>query len=181
MLTVGALGMSGCANIVSGALSAMRASSEQAAEDANQKPQMTQLQLREMQTREYESGTTDKILPVALAVLQDEGYVVGNTDAQLGLLTASKQLHEKDVDDSGTAFLKGFFGMGTISSEEWSTIEANVQVSPFGERVRVRMSARLAAISTTGNTNYEQITEADFYRNFFTNLEKGLFIEREGI
>ena len=75
--------------------------------------------------------------------------------------------------------MKGFFGMGMISTEEWSTIETNVTVTLFGDKVRVRMAARLSAMSTSGATQYEQITEPEFYQNFFTTMEKGLFIERE--
>ena len=178
-LLAAVLNVSGCANVVSGALTSMRADAERNAEAAKQKPELTQLQIRELQTREYDSATKARILPVAIAVLQDGGYVIGNANAELGLLSASKQLHKKDVDDAGTAFMKGFFGMGMISTEEWSTIETNVTVTLFGDKVRVRMAARLSAMSTSGATQYEQITEPEFYQNFFTTMEKGLFIERE--
>ena len=178
------LSTTGCANIASGAITAMRAESERNAEAAKKKPELTQLQIREMQSREYESTVKERILPVAVAVLQDQGYVIGDANAELGLLSAQMRLHEKNVDDSQTAFMKGFFGMGLVSEEKWSTILVNTTVTPFGDKVRVRFAGRLSAMGfgmSGSNTEEEQITEPEFYREFFTALEKGIFIEQEGL
>ena len=185
LLSIGAILITtGCANIASGALTAMRADSERSAEEAKKKPEMTQLQIRQMQTREYEATVKERILPVAVAVLQDQGYVISDANAELGLLSASMRLHEKDVDDSQTAFMKGFFGMGMISEEKWSTILVNTTVTPFGDKVRVRYAGRLSAMGfgMSGTASEEeQITDPEFYRKFFVALEKGIFIEREGL
>ncbi|MCB2054878.1 MAG: hypothetical protein KDE35_11635 [Geminicoccaceae bacterium] len=173
--------LGGCGNVVSGTMAAMRADSERSEEESKKKPELTQLQIREMQTREYETDDTKQIQRVALAVLQDDGFVVANANTELGLLSASKNLHEKQVDDASTAFFKGFLGFWSISTEEWSNIETTLTVNPFGSRTRVRLSARLTAAGSDGSSNYEAITEPEFYQDFFTKLEKGLFIEREQI
>lgn len=175
------LGLGGCANAVMGAMTAMQADAERSQVEANKKPELTQLQTRELQTRRYDATDTTNILKVALAVLQDDGFVVTNANSDLGLLSASMNLHEKQVDDAGTAFMKGFFGIGVVSTQKWSTVESTVTVTPFGDETRVRMSARLSAISTNGGTQYQALTEPEFYQAFFTKLEKGLFIEREGL
>lgn len=183
-LVGGLLSATGCANIASGAITAMRAESERNAEEAKKKPELTQLQIREMQTREYEATVKARILPVAVAVLQDQGYVISDANAELGLLSAQMRLHEKNVDDSQTAFMKGFFGMGMVSEEKWSTILVNTTVTPFGDKVRVRFAGRLSAMGfgmSGSNTEEEQIREPEFYREFFTALEKGIFIEQEGL
>ena len=101
--------LSGCANLVTGALAMRKADSEQAKKDASQKPQLTQLQTRQLQTRNYQTEDTKIILQTALAVLQDDGFVVQNANVDLGLLAASKSLQDINVDSSGKAFLKGFF------------------------------------------------------------------------
>lgn len=184
MMLFMAIVSSGCANVVSGALTSMRAESERSAEEAKKKPEMTQLQIRQMQTREYEATVKERILPVAVAVLQDQGFVISDANEGLGLLSASMRLHEKNVDDSQTAFLKGFFGMGMISEEKWSTILVNVTVTTFGEKVRVRYAGRLSSMGfgmSGGNSEEEQITDPTFYREFFVALEKGIFIEQEGL
>ena len=187
-LLIVAVGTSGCLYgaeyVVGGAIAASRANKERAAQQANKKPQMTQLQKRQLQTREYETVEKNRILEVAVQVLQDDGFVISNANTELGLLSASKELHKRDVDDAGNAFVKGMFSMGaaSVSSDEFSAIETNLTVTSFGdERVRARMAARLSKTSTTGQIRYEQITEAKFYQDFFTQLEKGIFIEQEGL
>ncbi len=171
----------GCANLALGGLAAMQANSRKAAIERNKKPELTQLQIRQMQTRQIPAGDVKKVLTVALAVLQDDGFSVQNANTELGLLSASKQLHEEDVDEASTAFAKGFMGsMGGVSRHTFTSIEATVTVAAFGEETRVRMSARLAQ-SGGGNIRYEAVTEPEYYQAFFTKLEKGLFIEREKI
>ena len=178
--------LSGCANLVTGALAMRKADSEQAKKDASQKPQLTQLQTRQLQTRNYQTEDTKIILQTALAVLQDDGFVVQNANVDLGLLAASKSLQDINVDSSGKAFLKGFFGFGgSVSTKEFSTVETTVTVTLFGKETRVRLSARLSSVefgSAAGsNTKYEAITEAEFYQAFFSKLEKGIFIEQQNL
>lgn len=182
-ITMIGVSMNGCAQAVMGAMAAAKAAEEQRKEDAKKKPEMTQLQIRKMQTREWDVMDKNKIMSVALAVLQDDGFVVANANVDVGLLAAHKDLFKKDVDDTGTAFAKGFFGLGySVSESTYSRIEASLTVTPFGQKTRVRMSARLAETSTAGfnaDVTRQAITEAKFYQEFFTKLEKGLFIERE--
>ena len=173
---------SGCAAaLLGGAISASQASRDRAREEAKKGPELTQLQMRELQTREWDITDKEKILSVSVAVLSDDGYVIQNANTDLGLLSASKELYEREVDDSGSAFLKGALG-GNYSAETSSrTIEVNITVVPFGEQTRVRMVARLSEVSTSTGVTKKIITDAEFYQNFFTKIEKGLFIEREGL
>ncbi len=70
----------------------------------------------------------------------------------------------------------------SVSESTYSRVEATLTLTPFGEKTRVRLSARLAETSTSGfnaDVTHEAITEAKFHQDFFVKLEKGLFIERE--
>lgn len=171
----------GCATMLaSGAISAAQANRERSKQEAKKKPEMTQLQMRQLQTRQWDITDKAKILSVSVAVLSDDGYVIENANTDLGLLSANKKLHEKEVDDAGAAFLKGAFGGSYGAAESFTTIKVNVTVAPFGEQTRVRMVAQLSQASSDGYLE-EIITDAEFYQQFFTKLEKGLFIEREGL
>ena len=181
LTVVACMMLAGCGNVVSGTMAAFKADSDRSAEEAKKKPELTQLQIREMQTRTYEGADTMQVQRVALAVLQDDGFVVTNANTDLGLLSASKNLHDKQVDDTGTAFIKGFIGFWNISSEEWSDIESTLTVTSFGKDTRVRLSARLTATSSDGGATFEAITDPEFYQTFFTKLEQGLFIERQAL
>ena len=116
-------------------------------------------------------------------MLQGDGFVISNANTDLGLLSASKDLHNREVDDAGTAFVKGMLTLGSsnISTDEFSAFETNLTVTQFGEKVRTRMAARLSRTSTGGKIQYEQVTDAKFYQEFFTQLEKGIFIDQEGL
>ena len=85
-LLVVAVGTSGCLYgaeyVVGGAISAARAERERSRLAANQKPEMTQLQRRQLQTREYEAVEKTRILEVAVQVLQDDGFVISNAKWQ---------------------------------------------------------------------------------------------------
>ncbi len=154
---------------------------KQAQAQQSKKPQLTQLQKRELQTREYEDVERTSILAVAIQVLQDDEFVITNANETLGLLSASKQLHNREVDDSSTAFWKGVRGDSRVIHDEDSSFGANLTVTQFGEMVRVRMAATIQYHNTDGARRVEQVTEPQFYQHFFAQLEKGIFLEQEGI
>jgi hypothetical protein len=62
----------------------------------------TQLEIREIQTRSYDTPDTKMVMKAVLNVLQDEGYNIKNAETELGLLTASKEI---DIEDKTQAAL----------------------------------------------------------------------------
>lgn len=68
-------------------------------------PQITQLQARAIQTRNYEGLDQKAVLKTVLNVLQDEGFIVHYGDVELGLLNASKELVETTKTDFGVSTL----------------------------------------------------------------------------
>ena len=160
-------------------ISAQNKAKQAQAQQGPKKPQLTQLQKRQLQTREYEDVERTRILSVAVQVLQDDEFVIGNANEVLGLLSASKQLHNRTVDDD--AFMKGVLGNSQVVHDENSSFGANLTVTQFGDMVRVRLAATLNYSNTDGARRVEQVTEPQFYQHFFSQLEKGIFIEQEGI
>lgn len=71
------------------------------------KPQQTQLQIREFQTRTYETKDTKMVMKAMLNVLQDDGFIVKNANVDLGLITATKEL---DVENKGAALFAALLG-----------------------------------------------------------------------
>ncbi len=49
-------------------------------------PQKTQLQIREFQTRSYETKDAKMVMKSLLNVLQDDGFIVKNANVELGLI-----------------------------------------------------------------------------------------------
>ncbi len=52
----------------------------------------TQLQLREFQTRSYDTDDTEMIMKAMVNVLQDDGFAIQNANVDLGLITATKEM-----------------------------------------------------------------------------------------
>ena len=139
-------------------------------------PQMTQLQKRQLQQRTYESIEKSRILSVSLAVLQDDGFIVTNSDTELGVLTMTKSKTEQGT----TTYAAGLFYNVSLPSTEYQNIQANLSATPWGEKIRVRISASFMKTGTTG-LDSDELLEPGFYRNFFAKLEKGIFIDQEGL
>ena len=151
------------------------------AQQTPKQPQLTQLQRRQLQTREYEDIERDRVLSIAVQVLQDDEFIIENANEVLGLLSASKALYTREVDDSSTAFWKGVRGDTKVVHDENTAFGANLTVTQHGTMVRARMAATIHYSNSDGTRRVQQVTEPQFYQHFFSQLEKGIFIEQEGI
>lgn len=153
-------------------------------------PQITQLQARAIQTRDYEGLDQKSIIKTVLNVLQDEGFIVQYGDIELGLLNASKILVENDRTNFAGQFV-GSLGNTNAFPNAVSTIEATANISEFGKRTKVRMNFQRKVVgeipSFFGNSNNErivdvnQINDPKFYQEFFVKVDKGLFIQKLGL
>ena len=62
-----------------------------------------------------------------------------------------------------------------------ATLDATANVSTHGDRVRVRINFQRRLIDVRGVVTVTQVTDAKGYQEFFAKLDKGLFLEREGL
>lgn len=139
------------------------------------KPKPTQLQVREYQTRAYDTKNVKMVMKAVLNVLQDEGFIVKNADSDLGFISATKET------DLGSSIL--VWG-GTETSEsryrKTSVIETTANISEFGDQCRVRVNFIKKILDNTGATmDVDQITDAQFYQDFFSKVDKGIFLQKE--
>lgn len=63
---------------------------------------ITQLQKREIQTREFDTTNSKLVMKSMMNVLQDEGFIIKNAVMDLGLLSAEKNI---DVENKTRAVL----------------------------------------------------------------------------
>ncbi len=139
------------------------------------KPQQTQLQIREYQTRAFDTKNTKLVMKAVLGVLQDEGFIVKNADSDLGFISASKE-----TDLGGAPIFWGTKDSEPARYRKTSVIETTANVSEFGSQCRVRMNFMKKILDNTGATmEVDQITDAKFYQDFFSKVDKGLFLQKE--
>lgn len=102
----------------------------------------SQVELRQMQTRDYDTLDKRGTLRAVVATLQDLGFVIDRADYDLATISATKL---QDYEIRMTV---------TVRERE-------------GKRLAVRASARF---------NEEPITDPNAYQDFFTTLDKAMFL-----
>ena len=108
----------------------------------------SQVQLRSIQSRAFDTTDKDKTLRAVIATLQDLGLIIEKADSALGLVTATKQ----DMR------------LGT-----WQSLKMTVSVRQRGETqvlVRANIEHKLKPVTTP-----------EPYQQFFTSLEKSMFLQ----
>lgn len=102
----------------------------------------SQVQLRSIQTRAFDTTDKEKTLRTVIATLQDLEFVIDKADATLGTVSATKLKHY--------------------------ALRITVTVRPRGEtQLLVRVNAQY---------NVTPITDPEPYQQFFTALEKAMFL-----
>ena len=159
------------------------------------RPPKTQLEIRQIQTREYETRDMKLVMKALVNVLQDDGFIIRNAVVDLGLVTATKELEVRPVASSGGMLGGLFFGGGGYPGGYgggWgapapskpitvnSIIEASANVSEFGKLVRVRVNFQKKTVDNRGGTvDVRQLEDARFYQDFFSKVDKGIYLQRE--
>ncbi len=143
------------------------------------KPPKTQLEIREFQTRDFDTKDGKLVIKALLNTLQDDGFTIKNADAELGFLSATKEI---DLG-GGPGFT---WNWGTNTPKEpprWrklKVIDATANVTGFGIKTRVRVSFQEKILDNMGAVmEAHQIDDPQFYQDFFVKVDKGIFLQKE--
>ncbi len=111
----------------------------------------SQVQLRSIQSRAFDTTDKEKTMRAIIATLQDLGFMLDRADYTLGVVTASKARAD------------------SVQMQVYASLRITVTVRPRGEKqLLVRASAEYLR---------NPVTEARPYQNFFNSLEKAMFLE----
>ena len=138
-------------------------------------PVRTALETREIQTRNFETHNTKLVMKAVLNALQDEGFITKNAVVDLGLITATKEV---DTQNNSSAI----FGTLLMGSEAiWqkaSIMEATINISEFGKQTRVRVSFHRKLLDNRGGImSVAEVSDPLAYQDFFSNIDKSIFIQ----
>lgn len=131
------------------------------------KEEFTALELRQMQTRTYEVSDKKQLMEAIVNVLQDRGYLVEESNYSLGVISGYKECKEKR-----------FLG------HRYVRYETSVQLNDFSNKnYKVRTNFIKKKIDLYGNpaSMIDIKNPEEIYGEFFSQLDKSLFIEKEGI
>lgn len=140
-------------------------------------PQQSQLEIREYQTRMFDTANEKQVMKALVGALQDDGFVISQANTDLGLLTAQKEIN---VRNAGTALLATLLAGNDATYQNNATMEATANVSAFGKQTRVRLNVVQKIMDNKGGVmDVQPISDQKFYQDFFETVSKSLFIQRE--
>jgi PBP1b-binding outer membrane lipoprotein LpoB len=140
---------------------------------------LTQLQIREIQSRDFDTANTKLVMKSIMNVLQDEGYIIKNAVVDLGLINAEKTIN---VEDTTTAILMVLCANSNARWDKHAILEASANVSEFGSTTRVRINFQTKTLDNYGcPKNVVTIKDPRIYQYFFEKVSKGIFIQEQNI
>jgi hypothetical protein len=139
---------------------------------------ITQLQVREMQTRDIDTSDMKLVIKSMMNVLQDEGFIIKNVVPEAGLLCA-----EKNVDTENIALAILSSSMNRNARWEKQQIrEASANISEFGTKTRIRINFQNKILDNEGQLRgVKSVTDPKVYQDFFEKVSKGIFIQEQNI
>jgi hypothetical protein len=147
------------------------------------------LELRQAQSRSFETADSRLVLKAALNVLQDEGFVIRHADAELGLVTAVMEWRSGQPSP-GLRALKWVAALPTWGASlllptgrtEFTAIEANLNVTAEAVRTRVRISLVSKVTDKDGAVrSVRPVDDPLAYQKLLAGLDKAVFLEKEGL
>jgi hypothetical protein len=157
-------------------------------ESALSRGPQTPLELREAQSRTFDSADPRLVLKAALNVLQDEGYAIREANAELGLVTGVMEWRSRQPSQ-GLKVLKWVAALPTYGASlllptgkaEFSAVEANVNVTPDAAGTRVRISLVSKVTDKDGAVrSVRSIDDPLVYQTLLARLDKAIYLQKEG-
>ncbi len=142
-------------------------------------PPMSQMQIREMQTRNYDGKNNIATMKAVINALQDDGFIVKNADKDLGFIQATKEL---DIEDGSERFTSTFFNGAQARWRKNVITECSANLSGMGNSTKIRIIFQSKTLDNMGNPiDIQQVNDLKYYQEFFAKVDKSLFIEKQGL
>ncbi len=145
---------------------------------------VTPMGVREMQTRSFDNVDTHAAMKAAIDMLQDGGFTIERTDADLGLIVGTQAVVRKPsgglraLKYVGAAFTYGLVGL--IPLNKTDELQASVNVTGIDDNsVRVRISIHRRMLDKNGRLKTaDPLTEGLLYQDLFELLGRSLFVNQ---
>ena len=153
------------------------------------------LENRALQTRKYQTLEEKDLLSASAAVLQDLGFNLDESETDLGVIVGSKTRDATDATQiAATVFLAvlqgvaaaygGGAGQPPPAVDETQVIRASLVTRPSESEGSslVRVTFQRTVWNTDGViSRVEAINEPQIYQDFFSRLNKAIFLEGQKI
>lgn len=143
------------------------------------------LQMRQLQTRIFDTKDEASVLSASAALLQDIGFNLEKSETKLGFMLGTK---DRDATNAGQivgAVILAALTGAVVPVDKSQKMRACVVTHPYGEqkeKMAVRVTFQRIVWNTQGQiTTMEALAEPEMYQEFFSKLSKSLFLEAQNI
>ena len=128
-------------------------------------PRLSDMQKRQMTTRVIRGGSYRNVYKSTLMILQDDGYIIRNSDYEIGLITASLTY------SSGPAFYSWYYGYHTYYANTQFDVTVNIE-ELVKDEVEVRLTIQEQFLNNFGGViSASPIFHDEPYIQFFNKLQ----------
>ena len=143
------------------------------------------LQMRQLQTRHFDTKNEQTILVSSAALLQDLGFNIDESETEVGFILGTKDRDATSAAQVTGAVLMALLGGGVMAIDKTQKMRACVVTHPYGEnneKIAVRVTFQRIVWNTQGQvTTRECIEDPEVYQEFFSKLSKAVFLEANQI
>jgi len=143
------------------------------------------LEMRQLQTRYFETGDEKTLLMSSAGLLQDLGFNIDESSSELGFILGSKTRDATDAAQVTGAVILTLLTGAAMPVDKVQRMRVCVVTHPYGgskEKIAVRVTFQRTVWNTQNqvSTN-EAIEDPKVYQEFFSKLSKAVFLEANSI
>jgi len=125
-----------------------------------------------MQTRTYVGSNSKEVAKELLAILQDEGFMVKNVNAELGLITAER---DSDIEKFRSKFWAHVFSGKQATWKKHSLVEITSNITEDKGNTKIRVNLMIRVFDNLGRViDVHQVLDEKVYIDFFNKVQRGL-------
>ena len=137
------------------------------------------LQVRQMQSRRFDTTDEKKLLAACAALLQDLGFNIEESSSDLGLVVASKNRTAVETGQVVSSVLVALLTGASTPYDKTQKFRASVVTRPAedGKSVIVRVTFQRTVWNTQNQVSRnEPLNKPEQYQEFFEKLSKSVFL-----
>lgn len=140
-------------------------------------------ELRQLQTRAFQTTNEKKLLTAGAGVLQDLGYNIDESETKLGVIVGSKDRDATEAGQVAGAIAMAVLFGANMAVDKNQKIRASLITTPSSKnKTNLRITLQRVVWNTQGQVSKnESITEPEIYQDFFSKLSKAVFLEANEI
>lgn len=140
------------------------------------------LQVRQVQTRSFETQDKKLVMRAVLQGLLDAGFQLKQAEPELGMIVATRESVKKGPSKAlrVLSLLANNGPLYSLSSGSTRLVEVTGIVMEAGGQTRVRLNGQLKLLDKEGSIKeLRRFDDGVFYQDMFARIDKAVFLEQE--